>query len=70
VSNRLEFAVIMAPANRDSRWYFGLSAEQVSQHLTQDKAMPGDISAYADTDDTVKFAVVPCGNRQPKRVGR
>jgi len=58
VSSQLEFAAIMAPANQDSWWYFGLTAEQVSQYLTQNKAMLTDINAYVDTDDTVKFAVV------------
>jgi hypothetical protein len=58
VSSQLEFAAIMAPANQDSWWYFGLTAAQVSQYLTQNKAMLTDINAYIDTDDTVKFAVV------------
>ncbi len=58
MSSQLQFAAIMAPANQNSSWYIGLTAEQVGQYLTQNKAMLTDINAYVDTDSTVRFAVV------------
>jgi hypothetical protein len=48
----------MAPANRTWWWYFGQTAEQVSQLLIQNKAMLTDISAYVDVDHRLKFAVI------------
>jgi hypothetical protein len=58
VVSQLEFAAIMAPANENSWWYYGLTGEQVSQYLTQNKAMLSEISGYVDDSGTVKYAVV------------
>ncbi|MBV9144171.1 MAG: hypothetical protein JO115_25165 [Pseudonocardiales bacterium] len=53
-----EFAVIMAPADQEWWWYWGQTAEQVGQLLTQNKAMLTDISPYIDVNNTLKFAVI------------
>ena len=58
MSSKLQLVGIMAPANQGYWWYFGQTAAQVGQLLTQNKAMLTSISAYVDTDNTVKLAVV------------
>lgn len=58
MSSQLQLACIMAPANQGYWWYFGQTAQQVSQLLMQNKAMLTSIDAYVDTDNSVKFAVV------------
>jgi hypothetical protein len=52
------FGVIMAPANEEWWWYWGLTGDQVGPLLAQNKAMLTDISPYVDVDNTLKFAVI------------
>src|SRR5208282_4625448 len=56
----LKFAVIMTATGSASSWWWypRLTGEQVGQFLTQNKAMLTAISAYIDTDATLKFAVI------------
>ena len=57
--NTLKFAVIMTATGPTSWWWYpGLTGEQVGQYLTQNNAMLTGISAYIDTDATLKFAVI------------
>src|SRR5215475_2562501 len=49
----------MAPATGTGWWwYYDLTADQVSQHVTQNKAQLTHISAYIDTRNNLKFAVI------------
>jgi hypothetical protein len=48
----------MEPATEQWWWWVGLTAAQVGQYLTQNKAQLTDISAYIDTDHHLKFAVI------------
>src|SRR5208282_3720467 len=52
----LKFAVIMTATGSASSWWWypRLTGEQVGQFLTQNKAMLTAISAYIDTDATLK----------------
>jgi hypothetical protein len=52
------FGVIMAPADQEWWWYPSLSAADIGQKLTENKAMLTDISAYVDVDNSVKYAVI------------
>jgi hypothetical protein len=52
------FAVVMAPADQEWWWYFGQTGAQVGELLTQNKAMLTNISAYIDTDLSLKFASI------------
>jgi len=45
MSIQLGLASIMAPANQGYWWYFGQTAQQVRQLLTQNKAMLTSINA-------------------------
>jgi hypothetical protein len=58
MSSKLQLASIMVPANQGYWWYPACTAEQLGQLLTQNKAMLTSISAFIDTDNTVKYAVV------------
>jgi hypothetical protein len=53
-----EFATIMAPADETWWWYNGVTADQVGQLLTQNKAMLTSVDAYVDVDNVVKLAVI------------
>jgi Ricin-type beta-trefoil lectin domain-like len=46
----------MEPATK--QWWVGLTADQVGQYLTQNKAQLTDISAYIDMDNQLRFAVI------------
>ena len=39
-------------------WYYDQTLDQLSQHLAQTKAQLTDLSAYVDTDNTLKFAAI------------
>lgn len=53
----LNFAAIMKRTTAPSWWYWGLTSDQVSQHLQQNKAMLTDICGYVDVDNTLKYVV-------------
>jgi hypothetical protein len=60
-----EFAVVMTPADQQWWWYWGQTASDVGNLLTQNKARLTDISPYVDVDGVLKFAVIMAPANQP-----
>jgi hypothetical protein len=62
-----DFAVVMAPSDQqESWWYWGKTANDVGNLLTQNKARLTEIIPYIDPEGSLKFAVTMAPDDQQK----